>query len=144
MNLEWEQNWLEQFNNNLEALMENYPEDFEYEDLNLGIRIDNDREALRNLFKTFENKDPNVSEHYFNATRYHGDENGGTLEWTWEIRHKSDFMGLPATGKTTEVRGMTIHGFRDGKIILERSLWDTASLLRQLGLPSLAERLELT
>jgi hypothetical protein len=32
------------------------------------------------------------------------------------------------------VRGMTIHKFRDGKIILERSLWDTASLLRQLAL----------
>lgn len=143
MNLEWEQNWLQQFNNNLEALMANYPQEFEYEDLNLGIRIDNDREALRQLFKTFENTDPNASEHYFNASRYHGDENGGCLEWTWEIHHKSDFMGLPATGKTTLVRGMTIHKFREGKIILERSLWDTASLLRQLGLPSLAEKLDI-
>ncbi|HCD56579.1 ester cyclase [Haliea sp.] len=144
MNLEWEQSWLEQFNDNLDVLMDNYPEDFEYEDLNLGIRIDNDRDALRRLFKTFENNDPNASRHYFNATRYHGDKNGGCLEWTWEIHHKSDFMGLPAAGKVTKVCGMTIHRFRDGRIILERSLWDTASLLRQLGLPSLAEKLELS
>src|SRR3546814_2210813 len=72
--------------------------------------------------------------HYFNAARYHGDETGGCLEWTWEIHHRSDFLGLPADGKTTLVRGMTIHAFRDGKIILERSLWDTAALMRQLGL----------
>ena len=134
MNLQWEQNWLQQFNNNLEVLMANYPEDFEYEDMNLGVRIDNDKKELRRLFTTFENKDPNASKHYFNASRYHGDENGGCVEWTWEIQHTSDFLGLPSKGKTTTVRGITIHKFRDGQIILERSLWDTASLLRQLGL----------
>ena len=134
MNLEWEQNWLQLFNNNLEALMANYPEDFEYEDMNLGVRIDNDKPKLRQLFKTFENAVPNRSKHYFHATRYHGDATGGCVEWTWEIHHTSDFLGLPSAGKTTKVRGMTIHRFRDGKIILERSLWDTASLLRQLGL----------
>lgn len=135
MNLEWEQKWLEQFNNDLERLMENYTETFEYEDMNLGVRIDNDKPKLRQLFKTFENVDPNASEHIFNATRYHGDARGGTLEWTWEIHHKTDFLGLPATGKTTMVRGLTIHAFdEDGKIIVERSLWDTAALMRQLGL----------
>jgi steroid delta-isomerase-like uncharacterized protein len=134
MNLEWEQHWLQLFNGHLEELMANYPEDFEYEDLNLGVRIDNDKARLRRLFTTFENNDPEGSLHYFNATRYHGDERGGCLEWTWEIRHKTDFLGLPAKGRTTQVRGMTIHKFREGKIVLERSLWDTAGLMRQLGL----------
>src|SRR3546814_19493157 len=68
-----------------------------------------------------------------------GDEQGGCVEWTWEIQHTSDFLGLPSKGKTTKVRGMTIHKFREGKIILERSLWDTAGLMRQLGLPAPAE-----
>lgn len=139
MNLAWEQNWLEQFDNRLEELMANYPEDFEYEDMNLGVRIDNDKAELRRLFTTFENRDPNASRHVFNATRYHGDEQGGCVEWTWEIRHTSDFLGLPTTGKTTLVRGMTIHKFRDGKIILERGLWDTAALMRQLGMAAPAE-----
>jgi len=134
MNLEWEQDWLEQFDNQLEKLMTNYTDEFEYEDMNLGVRIINDKPALEQLFKTFENTDPNASKHYFDATRYHGDEGGGTLEWTWMIEHVSDFLGLPTTGKTTLVRGMTIHKFRENKIILERSLWDTASLLRQIGL----------
>ena len=139
MNLEWEQHWLQLFNNKLDELMANYPEEFEYEDMNLGVRIVNDKAELTRLFKTFENKDPNASLHYFNATRYHGDENGGSLEWTWEIQHKTDFLGLPSTGKTTQVRGITIHMFKNGKIILERSLWDTASLMRQLGLSAPVE-----
>lgn len=139
MNLEWEQAWLELFDGNLEDLMENYPEDFEYEDMNLGVRIVNDKNHLRELFKTFENKKADASLHYFNATRYHGDEQGGAVEWTWEIEHRTDFLGLPTTGKVTKVRGITIHKFRDGKIILERSLWDTAALLQQLGLPAPAK-----
>lgn len=136
MNLEWEQQWLELFDGELEDLMGYYPEDFEYEDMNLGVRILDDKKQLRALFKTFENKNPDASLHYFNATRYHGDENGGALEWTWEIQHSTDFLGLPAAGKTTRVTGITIHKFREGKIVLERSLWDTAALLQQLGLPS--------
>jgi steroid delta-isomerase-like uncharacterized protein len=140
MNLEWESNWLHLFNNDLETLMENYTDAFEYEDINLGVRIDNDKPKLRQLFKTFENTDPDASEHYFEATRYHGDARGGTLEWTWEIRHKADFLGLPAAGQTTVVRGLTIHAFDgDGKIIVERSLWDTAALMRQLGLAAPVE-----
>src|SRR3546814_6452632 len=102
--------------------------DFEYEDLNFGVRINNDREKLRRWFKTFENADHDASKHYFNAARYHGDETGGRLEWTWELHHRSAFLGLPADGKTTLVRGMTIHAFRDGKIILDPSLWDPAAL----------------
>lgn len=140
MNLEWEQNWLEQFDNRLEELMANYPEEFEYEDMNFGVRIDNDRAALRRWFTTFENADPGASKHYFNATRYHGDARGGCLEWTWEIHHSTDFLGLAAKGHTTNVRGMTVHAFdKDGKITLERSLWDTAALMRQLGLPAPSE-----
>ncbi len=140
MNLAWEQAWLAQFNNDLDRLMENYPDTFEYEDMNLGVKIENDRAKLRQLFKTFENADPNASEHLFAATRYHGDKRGGTLEWTWQIRHRTDFLGLPAVGKVTVVRGLTIHAFDDnGKIIVERSLWDTAALMRQLGLVAPAE-----
>jgi steroid delta-isomerase-like uncharacterized protein len=140
MNLEWEQNWLKQFDDDLDVLMDNYTDAFEYEDMNLGVRIDNDKAKLRQLFKTFENADPEASKHYFEATRYHGDARGGTLEWTWEIRHKTDFLGLPAAGRTTHVRGLTVHAFdQNGKIIVERSLWDTAALMRQLGLDAPSE-----
>ena len=136
MNLEWEQDWLEQFDNRLDELMLNYPEEFEYEDLNFGVKIMSDRAKLREWFKAFENADPEASIHRFTALRYHGDERGGCLEWSWWIDHRQDFLGLPAKGKQTEITGMTVHAFKDGKIVLERSLWDAGALLRQLGLPA--------
>ena len=136
MNLEWERNWLAQFDNDLDSLMENYTDVMEYEDINLGVKIDDDKPRLRRLFETFENKEPDASKHVFEAVRYHGDEHGGTLEWTWTIDHKGDFLGMPAKGHTTKVKGMTIHAFQSGKIVLERSLWDTAELMRQLGQPA--------
>lgn len=139
MNLEWEQNWLEQFDNRLDELMANYPETFEYEDLNFGVRIISDRDKLRRWFTTFENSDPGASVHRFRATRYHGDASGGTLEWIWDIDHRNDFLGLPATGKSTSITGMTVHAFDRGKIVLERSLWDAGALLRQLDMRAPAE-----
>ncbi len=139
MNLEWEQDWLEQFDNRLDELMANYPENFEYEDLNFGVRIMNDREKLRRWFMAFENADPDASTHIFTATRYHGDETGGCLEWMWDIKHKTDFLGLPAAGKETRITGMTVHKFDGPLIVLERSLWDAGTLMRQLGLQAPAE-----
>lgn len=53
MNLEREQNWLELFDGELDVLMDNYPEQFEYEDMNLGVRIVDDKPKLRQLFRTF-------------------------------------------------------------------------------------------
>lgn len=139
MNLAWEQDWFEQFDNRLEQLMGNYPETFEYEDINFGVRIIDDRARLRRWFTAFENADPQASVHRFRATRYHGDERGGTLEWEWEIEHRTDFLGLPAAGRQTCINGLTIHAFEDGKIVLERSLWDAGAMMRQLGLQAPAE-----
>jgi len=134
VNLEWARKWLEDFDNNLDAVMDRWADRFEFADLNLGIYIDNDKERLHRFFTTFENADPGASKHYFKPTRYHGDENGGCTEWLWEVQHKTDFLGLPAAGKTTKVQGWTIHKFGGGKIIMERNLWDSAALQRQLGL----------
>ncbi|WP_299310216.1 ester cyclase [uncultured Croceicoccus sp.] len=139
MNLAWEQDWLEQFDNRLDRLMENYPDTFEYEDINFGVRIINDRNRLRRWFAAFENAEPDASVHRFRATRYHGDERGGTLEWEWEIEHRTDFLGLPAAGHRTCIAGLTIHAFDKGLIVLERSLWDAGAMMRQLGLQAPAE-----
>jgi hypothetical protein len=94
MNLAWEQNWLEQFDNRLEELMANYGERFEYEDMNLGVRIVDDKPALRRLFETFENKDPDRSTHHFQATRYHGDlGNPPQVGFSWAPHRRQDDQG---------------------------------------------------
>ena len=53
--------------------------------------------------------------------------------WTAQMKHKADFMGIPATGKAATITGMDISRFENGKV---KELWhmeDQAGLLVQLG-----------
>jgi predicted ester cyclase len=42
-------------------------------------------------------------------------------------------MGIPATGKQSEVTGITIDRIVGGKIVESWNNWDTLGLLQQLG-----------
>jgi steroid delta-isomerase-like uncharacterized protein len=47
--------------------------------------------------------------------------------------HAADFMGLPPTGKTFEVRGMQISRFENGKMVERWGSSDELGILKQLG-----------
>jgi predicted ester cyclase len=47
-------------------------------------------------------------------------------------KHEADFMGFPAAGKQTEVKGVSILTFADGKITSQRDYWDSGTVLAQL------------
>ena len=79
------------------------------------------------------------TKHRFVVTKYAGDEKSGAMEWTWYADHVDDFLGVPAKGKKTEVRGISYLRLENGRIVEERDYWDLATLLRQLGaLPAAA------
>ena len=52
--------------------------------------------------------------------------------YTFNGTHKGKLMDISPTGKQVTVRGMAIAQFANGKIIEERNLWDTLSLMEQL------------
>jgi len=133
MNRAWAQRWIKLFDGRTDELMELYAEDIRFEDVNLGVRIDNDKDRLRKFFTLFANRDPAIAVHHFEVFDYEGDTQMGCFQWTWDTEHKSDFFGFPAAGRKTHTRGMTLMKYRDGKIILERSIWDLGAILRQLG-----------
>ena len=60
---------------------------------------------------------------------------GGTVacRYTFRGTHRGAFMGIPPTGKTVVVRGMTMLRFTDGRCVDRRQNLDELSLLRQLG-----------
>ena len=65
---------------------------------------------------------------------YVGDARLGSFQWTWETKHNADFLGVPAEGKVTKTRGVTVMGWdENGKIVLERSIWDAIPVMQQLG-----------
>lgn len=133
MNLEWSRYWIGLFADRTDELMTLYSPKFHFEDINFGLTIDDDLPALRKFFEGFIIADPALSYNKFHVFNYVGDDTLGSFQWTWETKHAGDFLGVPAAGKVTKTRGVTVMGWRDGKIVLERSIWDAIPVLQQLG-----------
>jgi len=53
--------------------------------------------------------------------------------FTWTGTHRDTFLGILATGKPVEVKGVVIDRLESGKMADSRILIDTLGLLQQLG-----------
>jgi steroid delta-isomerase-like uncharacterized protein len=53
--------------------------------------------------------------------------------WTATGTNDGEIMGMPATGKSVTVNGMSINRFENGKIVEGWVNWDTLGMLQQLG-----------
>jgi steroid delta-isomerase-like uncharacterized protein len=53
--------------------------------------------------------------------------------WTGKATHTGNFFGIPATGKSVVVEGITIHQIADGRIVADWSQSDQLVLMQQLG-----------
>jgi steroid delta-isomerase-like uncharacterized protein len=53
--------------------------------------------------------------------------------FTWTGTHRASFIGIPATGKQVEVKGVVIDRLEAGKMADSRILMDTLGMLQQLG-----------
>ena len=134
MHKAWTQYWINLFKDGTDKLMTLYSPQFLFEDVNFGLRIENDLPALRQFFENFNNVDESISYNKFDVFDFVGDDRLGHFQWTWETKHAGDFLGVPAAGKITKTRGVTTMGWNaDGKIVLERSLWDAVAVYSQLG-----------
>ena len=47
--------------------------------------------------------------------------------------HKGEFMGMPGTGRSFSINGVSIWEVRGDKLISEWVSWDALSMMRQLG-----------
>jgi len=56
------------------------------------------------------------------------------VEWRAIGTNDGPLMGMPPTGRQSVVNGCNVIEYRDGKIARQRSYWDAATLLRNLGL----------
>jgi len=131
MNLAWAKEWMANFNGSgLEKTMAMYADDVQFEDCTLGHK-ENSRAALTKFFGGFFT--PDMGEHDFVVTGYTGNADAGAAEWTWRSKHGAEFMGIPAAGKSTETRGVSILTFRKGLVASQHDYWDMGAILRQLG-----------
>ncbi|HEV2583252.1 MAG TPA: ester cyclase [Ktedonobacteraceae bacterium] len=74
---------------------------------------------------------PNVQ---INVTKRIVHGNTLTVEWTASGTHVHDYPGLPATGRTFSIPGVTVVVRQNGKIMRESLYYDMAEVRRQFGL----------
>ena len=131
MNDAWATDWLRRFSgDNPTSLMDLYSEQARFEDITLSQTV-RGRPELREFFTGFMN--PAHRQNTFTLITYIGAAGGGAIEWTWTARHRASFLNLPAEGKETRVRGVSVIRFETGKIIEQRDYWDARTLMQQLG-----------
>ena len=53
--------------------------------------------------------------------------------WTVKGTHEGELMGVPATGKSVSITGITISRIADGKVEEEWTNWDGLGLMEQIG-----------
>lgn len=132
MNLEWAKSWMGGLNSaqGVELTLAMYADEVEFEDVTLGHKAKG-KSGLKSFFAgLFE---PGAGENVFTVVAFYGDSGGGAAEWTWRAKHQGDFMGTPAAGKQTEITGVSVLTFKEGKIKTQHDYWDSGAVLRQLG-----------
>jgi steroid delta-isomerase-like uncharacterized protein len=84
-------------------------------------------EYVRELYKGFPD---------FSIDVTHRLAQGNHVAERWIIRgtHTGTFLGIPRTGKTVELPGMTMVEMRDGAVIRGELYYDSGVLMRQLGI----------
>ena len=130
MNAEWAKQWIGNFSAGLDTMLEMYADDARFEDV-IFAHTENGKEGLRKFFSSFGG--PDAGEHVFTYNAYSGSAESGAVEWTWQTKHASEFMGVDAKGKETTVQGVSILTFKNGKIASQRDFWDANAMYRQLG-----------
>jgi SnoaL-like domain len=89
------------------------------------------RPALREFFGAFMN--PAHRHNTFTFISYSGNAYGGAIEWTWTTRHRAPFLDLPAEGKETRIRGVSVVRFKAEKIVEQRCRDTTSRRGLQVG-----------
>ena len=56
------------------------------------------------------------------------------LRWSAKMRHTGDDLGIPATGKSVAITGISIVRFEGDKILEAWDSWDQAAMMQQIGI----------
>lgn len=64
----------------------------------------------------------------------HGDKI--VKHWNFKGKHTGEFFGIPATGTSVNIEGVTLVKMKDGKIAQEQDFMDNTVFMQQLGLLS--------
>ncbi|MGB3142531.1 MAG: ester cyclase [Maribacter sp.] len=76
------------------------------------------------------------SERQFDILDIFGVDGKLVKHWNFKGKHTGEFFGIPATGNSVDVQGVTLVKMMDGKVAVEQDFMDNAIFMQQLGLVS--------
>ena len=125
---QWARRWCEAMSSgDTQAALEFYADDVEFEDVPFGATAKG--EGFLPVMEHFVGSGNNS----FTFVRFSGGPEGAAVEAIWRASHQQDFLGVPAAGKQTEVRLVTVLGFdAEGRISRHCDYWDARAVLAQL------------
>jgi steroid delta-isomerase-like uncharacterized protein len=88
-------------------------------------------DAFKNYYKNFLT---GFSEIKFTIIDTYGQDDRIVKHWRFEGKHTGVFFGIPATGKTVNIEGVTLVKMENGKIAQEQDFMDNLEFMNQLGL----------
>ncbi len=114
----------------VEKVLSFYDDDAVFEDVALG-RVMRGKEEIRAFVKeTFTGfPDFEIGMKSFLASDGHV-----CIEWMSSGTHNGNLPGMPTTGKSFSVPGVSVIELAQGKAKREADYWDSSSMMRQLGL----------
>jgi len=88
-------------------------------------------EAFKSYYSNFTTGFSDVE---FTIVDLFGQDDKLVKHWNYKGTHTGDFFGIPATGKSVDVDGVTLVKMKDGKIVQEQDFMDNMIFMHQLGI----------
>src|SRR2546423_9878206 len=126
---EWAEGWS---NHDMEAVASVFTDDCIYEDVALGV-VNRGKEELKAFGNGFIAGVPDLR---LEVTSRFASEDRAATEWTMTGTHTGDLPGMPASGRTFSLRGVSTFELRGDRLFRCRDYWDLATFQKQLGFTS--------
>jgi len=114
----------------LERVLSFYDDDVVFEDFALG-RVMRGKEEIRAFIKESFSGFPDFR---MGMKSFMSSDDHVCIEWMSSGTHTGNLPGMPATGKSFSIPGVSVIELAQGKARREADYWDSASMMRQLGL----------
>ena len=87
-------------------------------------------EGTKQFVTVYRNAYPDV---HFTVEEQIAEGDKVVTRWTWHGTHQGELLGIPATGKSSTVTGITVDRIVNGKIAESWGIFDQFGMMQQLG-----------
>jgi steroid delta-isomerase-like uncharacterized protein len=92
--------------------------------------------GIENFKAYYANFTTGFSDVKFTIVNIFGQDDNLVKHWNYKGTHTGNFFGMPATGKSVDIDGVTLVKMKDGKILQEQDFMDNMVFMQQLGILS--------